>query len=64
MPGMQTREAEAAFDGAAVAGFQFEIHQRFKSLGEAEVSGGGVSYRLIQLVAHRGQAQLVQFLLK
>ena len=52
MPGMQTRQTEAAFDGPAVAGFEFEIHQRFKSLGEAEVFGGGVSYRLIQLVAH------------
>jgi len=64
MPGMEARETEAAFDRPAVTGFQFEIHEGFESLGKAEISGGGVSDRLIQLVTHRGQAELVQFLLQ
>jgi hypothetical protein len=33
-------------------------------LGEAEIPGGGVSQRLIQMEAHRRQIQLIQFLLQ
>jgi hypothetical protein len=33
-------------------------------LGKAEIFGGGVSQHLIQLLAHRRQIQLIQFLLQ
>ena len=61
---MQPRQTEAAFDGTAVAGFQFQIGERFQRLREAEILGRGISDRLIQLAAHRRQAELVQFLMQ
>jgi hypothetical protein len=33
-------------------------------LRQAEVPGSGVSHHLIQLASHRGQAELVQFLVQ
>ena len=62
--GMQAGEAETALDGAAVARFQFQVGERFQCLREAEVLVGGVRERLIELAAHRGQAELVQFLVE
>ena len=35
---LQARQLEAAFDGAAVAGFQFQIRQSFQGGGEAEIA--------------------------
>jgi hypothetical protein len=64
VPGVQAREPKAALDGAAVAGFQFAIDERFQRFGEAAVFGGGVSHRLIQLAGHGGQAELVEFLMQ
>jgi hypothetical protein len=61
---MQTRETEAAFDGTAAARLQFAVNQRFQSFSEAVVFGDGVSDRLIQLTDHRGQAELVEFLMQ
>ena len=59
---LQTRAFETAFNGTAVAGLQFHIGEPFQRGGHAEVSGGGLRDRRLQLAAHRGQAQLVQFL--
>jgi hypothetical protein len=61
---MQTRETEAAFDGTAAARLQFAVNQRFQSFSEAVVFGDGVSDRLIQLTDHRGQTELVEFLMQ
>ena len=62
--GVQSGEAEAALDGAAVARLKFAVDQRFESLGEAAVLCCRIRDRLIQLVGHRRQAELVQFRLK
>lgn len=59
--GMQPRQAEAAFDGAAVASIQFDIGERFQGLGETQVLTRRVGYYLIELPAHRRQAELIQF---
>lgn len=61
---LQARELEAAFDGTLVAGFELTIDEGFKSLGETEIFGGGVSQHLIQMKAHGRQVQLIQFLLQ
>jgi len=61
---METRETEASIDGTAVAGLEFQVGQRFERLRQAEVPGCGVSYHLIQLANHRGQAELVQLLMQ
>jgi hypothetical protein len=58
------RELEATFDGALVTGLEFTIEERFQGLREAEIFGGGVSQRLIQMEAYRRQVQLIQFLLE
>jgi hypothetical protein len=60
---LQAREFEAPFDGTLVTCFEFVIEECFQGLGEAEIPGGGVSQRLIQMEAHRRQIQLIQFLL-
>jgi len=60
----QAGEFEAAFDGTLVTGFEFAVEECFQGLGEAEIPGGGVSQRLIQMEAHRRQIQLIQFLLQ
>ena len=62
--GMQPREAETALNGATLPGFQFEVDERFQSFDEAAVAGRSVSDRLIQLAGHRGQAELIQFLVQ
>ena len=59
---LQARAFEAAFDGAAVARFQFHVGEPFQSGGRAEVLGGGFRERRLQLAAHRRQIQLLQFL--
>jgi hypothetical protein len=61
---LQAREFEAAFDGTLVTGFEFSVEECFQGLCEAEIPGGGVSQRLIQIEAHRRQVQLIQFLLQ
>ena len=60
---LQAGELEATFDGMLVTNFELAIEQRFQSLREAEILGGGVSQHLIQMEAHRRQIQLLQFLL-
>lgn len=62
--GMQAGHAETAFDGAAVARVEFEIGERFQCLCEAQVLSRGVGDHLIELLAHRGQTELVQFQLQ
>ena len=59
---LQARAFEAAFNGAAVAGFQFHIGKPLQGGGHTEVPGGGFRDRRLQLAAHRRQAQLIQFL--
>jgi len=59
---LQARAFEAAFNGAVVAGLQFHIGKPFQRGGHAEVPGGCLRDRRLQLAAHRGQAQLVQLL--
>ena len=59
--GMQAGHAETALDGAAVARVEFEIGERFQCLREAQVLSRGVGDHLIELLAHRGQAELIQF---
>ena len=61
---LQAGELEAAFDGVLVTDFELAIDERFQSLREAEVFGGGVSQHLIQMEAHGGQIQLLKFLLQ
>ena len=61
---LQAGEFEAAFYGMLVTSFDFAIEERFQGLGEAEILGGGVSQHLVQMEAHRGQVQLIQFLLQ
>jgi hypothetical protein len=61
---MQAGEPEAAFDGAAVARLEFTIDERFESIGEAEVVGGGLSDRLIRFSGHTSQVDLIQLLLQ
>ena len=58
---MQPRQAEAAFDGTVVTRLQFKVCQAFQCLYEAEIPGGGISNDLIELAAHRCQAELIQF---
>ena len=52
--GVQARELETPFDRTAVAGFQFEVYQRFQRFHDTMVPGRGVRDRLIQLAGHRG----------
>ena len=59
--GVQPREAKAAFDGATVAGVQFQVGERLQGLREARDSYSRVRDHLIQLAAHRRQAELIQF---
>jgi len=61
MLGMQAGHAEASLDGAAVARVQFQIGERFQCLREAQVLSRGVGDHLVELLAHRRQAELVQF---
>ena len=59
--GMQAGHAEASLDGAAVARVQFQIGERFQCLREAQILSRGVGDHLVELLAHRRQAELVQF---
>ena len=59
----ETREAKTALDGAAVADFQFAVGKRFKRRRQTEVFGGSISQNLIQILAHRREAELIQFLM-
>src|ERR1700730_1676780 len=61
---MQSRSPEASLDGPTVAGFQFDVDKGFERFGEAAVSGCVIRDRLIQLLDHRGQAELVEFLVQ
>ena len=57
---VQSRQAKAAFDGAAVAGVEFPVGERFQGLREAEVLIGGVGDHLVEFLAHGRQRELVQ----
>ena len=59
---LQARAFETAFNGAVVAGLQFQVGKPFQRGGHAEVLSGGLSDRRLQLAAHRRQVQLIQFL--
>ena len=56
---LQTRQFEAPFDGASVAGIQFHIGEQFDSSRDAEIACGGVSDYRLDLAAHRLQVQLL-----
>jgi hypothetical protein len=58
---LQARHLHTAFDGAA-AGLQFQIRQALEGGGEAEIVFSRLSDGLIQMAAHRRQAELFQFL--
>ena len=58
----EARELEAALDGAAVAGFQFQVGQTFQGGGEAKILRRRLPRHRLQVLGHGGQAQLVQFL--
>lgn len=58
----QTGTLEAAFDGAALARFQFHVREEFEGGRDAEISGGCVSDRRLRLAAHGFQIELQQFL--
>jgi len=58
-PGLQTREFEAAFDRTLVAIFDLAIDEGFQGLRQAEIFSRSVSQHLVQMVAHRGQIQLL-----
>jgi hypothetical protein len=64
VPRLQARQAEAALNGVLVAGFQFQVRERFQSLRKAQVFGCRVASDLIELAAHRRQCQLIQFLVQ
>jgi hypothetical protein len=57
--GAETRETKATFDGAAVSGFQFAISERLQCSCETEVFSGGINQDLIQILAHRREAELI-----
>lgn len=57
---LQFRLLHLTFDGTLAAGFEFEINQPFERAGEAEVSVGGIIDRLLDPLADRGQAELIQ----
>src|SRR5689334_22135662 len=59
---LQARHFYAPFDGTASSRLQFQIGQTLQCGSEAQVIGGGISDRLIQMAAHRRQAELFQFL--
>jgi len=61
---LQARQAEAALNGILVAGFQFQVRERFQSLRKAQVLGRRVASDLIELAAHRRQRQLIEFLVQ
>ena len=62
--GLQAGELEAAFDGTLRAGLQFQIQESFQDLSDAEIFASSISQGLIQMMAHRGQVELFQFLLQ
>ena len=59
---VEAGEVEAALDGAAVAGLQFQIGQTFQGGSEAKVFRRRFLQRLFQLLAHGRQFQLFEFL--
>ena len=60
--GLQTGGLEATRDRAALTCFQLHIGKPFECGRRAHVPSGGFSNRLLCLVTHRMQAQLLQFL--
>ena len=59
----ETRETETAFDGTGVADFQFAVRKPLQRSGETEVFGSGISQNLIQILTHRREAELIEFLM-
>jgi len=62
--GLQASEPEAAIDRAGLTCFEFAVQQGFESFRGAEILAGRISQSLVQVLAHRGQVQLIQFLLE
>ena len=56
------RHLYAPFDGTSAPGLEFQIRELLQCGKEAQVVGGSISDRLIQMVAHRRQAELFEFL--
>ena len=54
---------KTTFDGTLVSALELAIDQRFQTLRQAEISGRSLSQHRLQMVAHGGQIQLLQFLL-
>jgi len=60
---LQTGKLETTLDGTLLSALDLAIDQCFQALRQAEILRGGLSQHLIQMVAHRCQVQLLQFLL-
>ena len=63
-PGLQAGDSEATFDGTLLPTLQLAIQKRFQGLRQAEILAGCLSQHRIQMLAHRGQIQMLQFLLE
>jgi hypothetical protein len=61
---LQFGKPEAALNGMRIAGFQFEIGEPFERLSQAEFFDCGLRKNPVQLLTHRGQFELAQFLLQ
>ena len=61
--GLQAREPEAAIDRAGLTRFELAVQQGFESFCGAEILAGRISQGLVEVLAHRRQVQLIQFLL-
>jgi hypothetical protein len=59
---LQARHLHPPFDGAAAPGLQFQIGQPLQGGRQAKILAGRVSDGLIQMTAHRRQAELFEFL--
>ena len=58
----ETRETKAALNGTSVAHFQFAIGECLQRGRKTEIFGSSISQNLIQILAHRRQVELIQFL--
>src|SRR5438445_2185921 len=58
---MQAGEVETPLHGAAITRLQLQVGQPFQGSRRAEALFGGVLESLIQLTAHGGEAEPIQF---
>jgi hypothetical protein len=59
---LQFGEAEAPLNGMRIARFEFQIGEPFQGLRQAEFLGSSFSKNATQLLTHRGQFELTEFL--